>query len=385
MSSNLAENLQSRLVAYRRELHENPELAFEEYETTKRIRRWLEEGGITILDYPLETGLVCEVKGEQDGPIIALRADIDALPIVERSEVEFSSKTEGIMHACGHDFHTSSIIGATILLQSRRSELKGTIRIIFQPAEEVAQGATYVAKQGVLEGVSAIFGMHNKPELPVGTIGIRSGSLMASVDRFELDIIGVGGHAGIPNDAIDPIVIASQIVTAFQSIVSRNLSPFHNAVVSVTKLQSGNTWNVIPEKAELEGTVRTFQEETRKVIGERMRALAEGIAESYGARADFRWFSYLPVVNNDDRFTEICVQAAEVTGYQVVEAEQIPAGEDFAFYQTKIPGYFVWVGVDGPKAWHHPAFKLNEDALEVAANYFTELAILVLANPKLLS
>jgi len=380
MSCRINENNQSKLLAYRRELHENPELAFQEYETTKRIRRWLEEGEITILDYPLETGLVAEVRGEQEGPTIALRADIDALPILEQSGVSFSSKNEGVMHACGHDFHTSSIIGATLLLQSRRSELKGTVRIIFQPAEEIAQGAAYVAERGVLEGVSAIFGMHNKPELPVGTIGVRSGALMASVDRFELDIIGAGGHAGIPNDVIDPIVIASQIVTAFQSIVSRNLSPFHNAVVSVTKLQSGNTWNVIPEKAELEGTVRTFQEETREMIGERMRALAEGIAESYGARAEFRWYSYLPVVNNDERFTEIAAEAAKVAGYKAVPAEQIPAGEDFAFYQTKIPGYFVWMGVDGPNAWHHPAFKLNEAALEVAANYFTELAILVLEN-----
>lgn len=383
VNAGLVENLQSKLVACRRELHENPELGFKEYETTKRIRRWLEEAGITILDYRLETGIVAEVKGEYEGPTIALRADIDALPIVEQSGEEFSSKTEGVMHACGHDFHTSSMIGAAILLQSRRSELKGTVRIIFQPAEEIAQGAVYVTKQGVLEGVSAIFGMHNKPELPVGTIGVRSGSLMASVDRFELDIIGVGGHAGIPNDVIDPIVIASQIVTAFQSIVSRNLSPFHNAVVSVTKLQSGNTWNVIPEKAELEGTVRTFQDDTREVIGERMRVLAEGIAQSYGAHADFRWFPYLPVVNNDERFTKIATIAADRAGYKAVEAEKIPAGEDFAFYQTKIPGYFVWMGVDGPKAWHHPAFKLNEDALQIASNYFTELAILALSNPEL--
>ncbi|RHW32731.1 amidohydrolase [Lysinibacillus yapensis] len=383
MSLNLAENLQTKLIAYRRELHENPELGFQEYETTNRIRRWLEEAGITILDFPLETGLVAEVKGEQEGPTIALRADIDALPIEEQSGVEFSSKIKGVMHACGHDFHTSSIIGAAILLQARRSELKGTVRIIFQPAEEIAQGAVYVAEKGVLEGVSAIFGMHNKPDLPVGTIGVRSGALMASVDRFELDIIGVGGHAGIPNDAIDPIVISSQIVTAFQSIVSRNLSPFHNAVVSVTKLQSGNTWNVIPEKAELEGTVRTFQDETREVIAERMRMLAEGIAESYGARAEFRWFSGLPVVNNDERFTEIAAKAAEMAGYKSVEAKPIPAGEDFAFYQTKIPGYFVWMGVDGPKAWHHPAFQLNEDALDVAANYFAELAILALERKEL--
>lgn len=383
MNKNLVEELQSKLVAYRRELHEYPELGFKEYETTKRIHRWLEEAGITVVDYGLETGLVAEVKGEYEGPTIALRADIDALPIEEQSGVEFSSKTPGRMHACGHDFHTSSIIGAALLLQERRSELKGTVRFIFQPAEEIAQGAVYVAKKGVLDGVSAIFGMHNKPDLPVGTIGVRSGSLMASVDRFELDIIGVGGHAGIPHDVIDPIVIASQIVTAFQSIVSRNMSPFHNVVVSVTKYQSGNTWNVIPEKAELEGTVRTFQEETREVIRERMRLLAEGIAESHGARADFRWFSYLPVVNNDSRFTELAAQAAEKAGYKAVEAEPIPAGEDFAFYQTKMPGYFVWMGVDGPKAWHHPAFRLNEEALEVAANYFAELAVLVLDHPEL--
>ncbi len=382
--STTVENLQSKLISDRRELHENPELGFKEYETTKRIRQWLEDAGITILDYPLETGLVAEIKGDQDGPTIALRADIDALPILEQSGVEFSSKNEGFMHACGHDFHTSSMIGAAILLQSRSSEIKGTVRIIFQPAEEIAQGAVYVAERGVLEGVSAIFGMHNKPELPVGTIGVRSGSLMASVDRFELDIIGVGGHAGIPNDAIDPIVIASQIVSAFQSIVSRNMNPFHNIVVSVTKLQAGNTWNVIQEKAELEGTVRTFQEETREVIGERMRALAEGIAESFGARAEFRWYPYLPVVDNDDRFAEIAKEAAEVAGYKAVEAEQVPAGEDFAFYQTKIPGFFVWMGVDGPKAWHHPEFKLKEEALEVAANYFTELSILALNKPELL-
>jgi len=378
------ENLQSKLIEYRRELHEYPELGLKEYETTKRIRRWLEDAGITILDYPLETGLVAEVKGEQDGPTIALRADIDALPILEQSGVEFSSKNEGVMHACGHDFHTSSMIGAAILLQSRRSELKGTVRIIFQPAEEIAQGAVYVAEKGVLDGVSAIFGMHNKPDLPVGTIGVKSGSLMASVDRFELDIIGVGGHAGIPNNAIDPIVIASQIVSAFQSIVSRNMDPFHNIVVSVTKLQSGNTWNVIPDKAELEGTVRTFQQETREVIAERMRALAEGIAASFGARAEFRWFSYLPVVDNDSRFTEIAAEAATVAGYEAVEAERVPAGEDFAFYQTKIPGYFVWMGVDGPKAWHHPEFTLKEEALEVAAKYFAELSILTLNKPGLL-
>lgn len=372
------EPLLKKLVAYRRELHEHPELSMKEYETTKRIRRWLEEAGISVLDFPLEVGMIAEITGSQPGPTIALRADIDALPIKEETGLPFSSRNEGVMHACGHDFHTSSIIGAAILLQERRSELKGTVRIIFQPAEEIAQGAVLIEEAGVLGGVEAIFGMHNKPDLPVGTIGIREGSLMASVDRFEIDVVGVGGHAGIPNNSIDPIVIVSQIITALQTIVSRNLSSFHNAVISVTQVHAGNTWNVIPEKAELEGTVRTFQNEARQTIPELMKRTAEGIASSFGARANFHWYPYMPVVDNSPRFTKVAAEAAIELGYDIVEAERSAAGEDFAFYQTKIPGFFVWMGVAGPKEWHHPAFTLKEEALVVAANYFSNLSIKVL-------
>ena len=367
-----------KLVSYRRELHENPELSLKEFETTKRIRRWLEDAGITILNYPLEVGIIAEVKGDLPGPTIALRADIDALPIVEQTDVPFVSKNEGVMHACGHDFHTSSIIGSAILLQERKAELKGTVRIIFQPAEEIAQGAKLIGEAGALEGVEAIFGMHNKPDLPVGTIGLRDGALMASVDRFEIDIIGVGGHAGIPNNSIDPVVIASQVVLGLQTIVSRNLSAFDNVVISVTRLQAGNTWNVIPEKAELEGTVRTFQTEARELIPSLMQRTAEGIASAFGAKADFRWFSYIPVVENDSRFNKVASETAEELGFRIVEAEKSPAGEDFAFYQTTIPGYFVWMGVDGPQEWHHPSFDLQEDALLVASKYFAALSVKVL-------
>lgn len=365
--------LSERLIKYRRELHENPELSLKEYETTKRIRKWLEEENIKILDLPLEVGVVAEIEGDYPGLTIALRSDIDALPIVEETGLDFASRNLGVMHACGHDFHTSSILGAAILINERKSELHGKVRIIFQPAEENAKGADIIIKAGALDNVEAIFGMHNKPDLPVGTIGIKSGALMASVDRFEIDVIGVGGHAGIPDNSVDPIVVGSQIVSSLQTVVSRNLTPFSNVAISITRFQAGNTWNVIPSKAELEGTVRTFQNDVRDIIPNLMKRNVEGIASAFGAKVDFRWYQYAPSVYNHDKYTKVVTEAATELGYKVVEAKQSAGGEDFALYQTKIPGYFVWMGVGGSKEWHHPSYNLNEEALIVAARYFAGL------------
>ena len=370
--------LYGQLVAYRRILHENPELSAKEFATTERIRRWLSEEGMTILNYPLETGLIAEVVGALPGPTIALRADIDALPVKEATGLPFVSETEGIMHACGHDYHTAAMIGAALLLRQRKAKLKGTVRFIFQPAEEIAQGAKWIEEAGALEGVSAIFGMHNKPDLPVGTIGIREGGLMASADRFELDIIGVGGHAGIPDTTIDPIVIAGQVISGLQTIISRNTSPFHNVVISITQIHGGNAWNVIPEKVFMEGTVRTFQKEARERIPALMKRTVEGIAESFGARADFRWIPYISVVDNDPQFKDIMTETAKELGYNPIEAKPVAGGEDFAHYQTLIPGFFVFMGVEGTREWHHPEFNLKEEALLVAAKYFSTLAIKVL-------
>ncbi|WP_425803880.1 amidohydrolase [Desulfitobacterium sp. Sab5] len=368
-------DLKQKLVYYYRELHKYPELSFKEFKTTQAIRQWLEEEGIDILDFPLNVGVIAEIRGNLPGPTLALRADIDALPIQEDSGIDYASQNEGVMHACGHDFHMASILGAALLLKEHRAELKGTVRFIFQPGEEATNGAQVTIETGVLEGVDAIFGFHNKPDLPVGTVGIKSGALMASVDRFEIEVIGVGGHAGIPHNVIDPIVTASQIVTTLQTIVSRNLSPFSNVVISVTRFQAGNTWNVIPERAVLEGTVRTFQEEARALVPELMKRAVEGIAAAYGAKVSFRWFPSLPCVDNDPQFTSLLKETAEELGYKVVEAEPIPGGEDFAAYQKIIPGYFVWIGVEGTKEWHHPQYNLKEEALSVGANYFAHLAL----------
>lgn len=363
-----------KLVEIRRHLHQNPELSHEEFQTTEAIRAWLSEAGIRIADFPLKTGLVAEVGGRQAGPIIALRADIDALPIHEETGLPYASKTAGKMHACGHDFHTAAILGAALLLKQQEDELRGTVRIIFQPAEEKAQGAEQVIRSGALEGVRAIYGMHNKPDLPVGTMGIKAGPLMAAADGFVIEVEGTGTHAAVPEAGIDPIVTGAHMVTALQSIVSRNISSLQSAVISVTRIHSGTAWNVIPDKAILDGTLRTFEESVRELVIARLEQVVHGVAAAYGTKASVRWIKGPPAVSNDAQLAELAIEAAEQAGLQVVTPPSSPAGEDFAFYQKRVPGVFVFMGTSGPHEWHHPAFDLDERALSSSARYFAVLA-----------
>ncbi|MBP1964683.1 amidohydrolase [Paenibacillus aceris] len=363
-----------KLIEIRRHLHQNPELSHEEFQTTEAIRAWLSEAGVRIADYPLKTGLVAEVGGIQAGPIIALRADIDALPIHEETGLPYASKTAGKMHACGHDFHTAAILGAALLLKQQENELRGTVRIIFQPAEEKAQGAEQVIRSGALEGVRAIYGMHNKPDLPVGTIGIKAGPLMAAADGFVIEVEGTGTHAAVPEAGIDPIVTGAHIVTALQSIVSRNISSLQSAVISVTRIHSGTAWNVIPDKAILDGTLRTFEESVRELVIARLEQVVHGVAAAYGTKASVRWIKGPPAVSNDAQLAQLATHAAEQAGLQVVSPPSSPAGEDFAFYQKKVPGVFVFMGTSGPHEWHHPAFDIDERALSGSARYFAVLA-----------
>ncbi|WP_395760753.1 M20 peptidase aminoacylase family protein [Bacillus sp. 3G2] len=373
MAANL-EQLTEALISIRRNLHEYPELSYEEFETTKAIKNWLEEKNITIIHSSLETGVIAEISGNHSGPIIAIRADIDALPIQEETNLPYASKIHGKMHACGHDFHTAAIIGAAYLLKEKESSLSGTVRFIFQPAEESSDGACKVIEAGHLRDVQAIFGMHNKPDLPVGTIGIKDGPLMAGVDRFEIEIHGVGTHAAVPDAGVDPIVASSQIVMALQTIVSRNISSSHNTVVSVTNIHSGNTWNVIPEKATLEGTVRTFQTETREKIPALMRRIIQGISDALGVKTEFRFYAGPPAVQNDTSLTNLSTQVAETMNLNIISPTPSMAGEDFSFYQQEIPGSFVFMGSSGTHEWHHPAFTVDERALPISAEYFALLA-----------
>ncbi|WP_194541160.1 M20 peptidase aminoacylase family protein [Paenibacillus sp. JZ16] len=363
-----------RIIEIRRHLHRYPELSNEEFETTQLIRGWLEEAGIRLAEYPLATGIIAEVGGLQEGPIIALRADIDALPIQEETGLPYASTIPGKMHACGHDFHTAALIGTAYALKQREQELRGTVRLIFQPAEEKAKGARQVIDSGALEGVQAIFGMHNKPDLPVGTIGIKEGPLMAAADGFVVEVAGKGSHAAVPEAGLDPIVTASHIITALQSIVSRNVSPSKSAVISVTKLHSGTAWNVIPDKALLEGTIRTFDDDVRQQVLERFNQVVQGVAAAFGTTAAVRWIEGPPSVHNDRRLAELGYVAAAEAGYEAVIPVPSPAGEDFAVYQREVPGLFVFMGTAGTQEWHHPTFDLDERAIPVSIDFFTRLA-----------
>ncbi|WP_052339399.1 amidohydrolase [Gorillibacterium massiliense] len=376
------EKLETKLIGYRRHLHAHPELSGEEHETTKTIRKWLRDDGIRLADYPLKTGVVAEIGGLRGGPVIAIRADIDALPVQEETELPFASQSPGIMHACGHDVHTAILLGAAQLLKERESELEGTVRLLFQPNEEKAKGAGQVIQSGALEGVSAVFGLHNKPDLPVGTIGIKAGPLMAAADGFAIHVEGRGSHAAVPEASIDAIVASAHIITALQSVVSRNVSSLDSAVVSVTKLNSGTAWNVIADKADLEGTLRTFREDVRAKVRQRFEQVVTGVGAALGALSSVRWISGPPAVVNDPLWAERSIRTARSLGLTVVEPAPSPAGEDFAFYLEKTPGIFFFLGTAGPEEWHHPKFDADEAALPIGASFFAALAVDAIAALK---
>ncbi|AIQ36576.1 hydrolase [Paenibacillus sp. FSL R5-0345] len=357
----------------RRNLHREPELAYEEFKTTEKLREWLTNANIHILDLPLQTGLIAEI-GQGNGPVVAIRCDIDALPIEEQTGLSFASEIPGKMHACGHDFHTATILGAALLLKARESELPGKVRVLFQPAEETGHGAESVLASGGLKGVDAIFGLHNSPDLPTGAFGTRTGALTAGVDRFEITVKGVGAHAATPEKGVDSIVTAAQIITSLQTIVSRQNSTTEPVVLSVTRINGGFTWNVLPEKVELEGTVRTYNEEIRGQIPIQMTRIIEGIAAAAGAEAQLHWYPGPPATINHGEWADFTKEIASHVGYEVHDIPPQMGGEDFSFYLQQIPGAFVNIGSGPAYALHHPRFDVDEAAILPAAKYFAILA-----------
>ncbi|WP_034950529.1 amidohydrolase [Erwinia oleae] len=363
---------EQQLIAWRRELHQHPELSNQEFATTARIRQWLHQAQIREIDFGLKTGVVAEI-GEGDR-LIALRADIDALPIEEATSVPFKSLTAGVMHACGHDIHTSVMLGAAQLLKAREASLPGRVRLLFQPAEETFNGAKQLLDAGALEGVQAVFGMHNAPEYPLGTLRTKGGAFYANVDRFTIRVTGKGAHAARPQEGVDAIVTASNIVATLQTLASRTYSSLESVVVSVTRIEGGNTWNVLPQTVELEGTVRTHNDRIREGIPTRIRQVIDGVAAAMGARAELIWQPGPPALNNTEEWAEFTKAVAAESGYRVEDAGLQMGGEDFAFYLQQIPGAFVSIGSASEFGLHHPGFTPDEALIAPAAHYFSRLA-----------
>lgn len=369
------EMLEQKLNEWFEWFHMHPELSYEEYKTTAKIREILTEEGVEILPYQLETGLVAIVRGEKEGPVQALRCDIDALPVLEESGLSYASLEDGKMHACGHDFHIVAGLGCALLLSEKKSKLKGTVKIIFQPGEESAVGALKILATDVMDDVEKVWGFHSDPTNEVGTIGIREGYVAAAADRFVVTVKGVGCHGAHPDHGIDPVPAAAAMVQAFQTIITRNIDAFHPALLSVTRIQAGQTWNVIPETAELEGTVRTMNREDRALAEKRMGEITEHIAAAYGCGALFEWHPGSPAVYNDGEMAEQSKEVALKKGLQVVPEESSMGGDDFSFYEEEIPGCYIKIGTGKGPTIHQPGFTVKKEVLLPAAEYLADVFI----------
>ena len=386
----LAHAQHAELVNIRRHLHENPELGFEEVATAQYIADYLAGLGLEVTSQVAKTGVVALIRGVQPGKTVAIRADMDALPIQELNEVPYKSKHPGKMHACGHDAHVAAAIGAARILWELRDQINGNVKFIFQPAEEAPGGAEPMIAAGVLENpaVDAIIGGHVWGSLESGIIEVMSGPTMASSDIIRLKIIGKGGHAAQPNTTIDPIVIASEIVGALQKLVSRQTDPFESVVISICSFHAGDVFNVIPHSAYLEGAVRTLNNELRQELPHKIEKIIRGITEPYGATYELDYYLGYPVTVNDPGVTETVRKAAvSVLGADKVRvaARASMGGEDYAYFLNKVPGTYIRIGTRNPEKgicqeMHHPRFDIDEAVLELTPVVYAQAAFDLLAE-----
>jgi amidohydrolase len=386
----LAFKIHNKTIDNRRHLHAHPELSFKEWATCAFVKARLEEMNIPW-EAMADTGIVAIIKGDLlSDKVVALRADMDALPILEMNEVAYASRHKGVMHACGHDAHTASLIGTALILQSLKPRFGGTVKLIFQPAEEkLPGGASLMIKEGVLENPkpSVILGQHVMPSIPVGRIGIRKGQMMASMDELLVTVHGKGGHGAMPHQNIDPVLIAAHILTALQQIVSRNANPMLPNVLSFGKLVADGAINIIPDKVIMEGTFRTMENAWRDEAHARMKKIAEGIAESMGGSCEFTIVRGYPVLVNEAELTDrVGRHAGEYLGKeQVIEVEPTMAAEDFSYYSQIADSCFYFLGVGNrdkniSSSLHSPGFELDEDALALSTGLMAYIAIRELGN-----
>ena len=366
------------MITWRHHIHAHPETAFEETNTTKFIIEKLKSFGINELYTEFApTGVVGIIKGNKDGRWIALRADIDALDIIEENKISYCSTIPGKMHACGHDGHTATLLGTAKYLSENR-DFAGTVVVIFQPAEENEGGARVMVENGLFERfpIEAVYGIHNQPNMKLNHFYVTHGPMMASYDVFEIKITGVGAHAAAPHLSKDTILTATQIVNGLQSIVSRNVDPLSSLVVSVTQIHSGDTWNVIPQQAVIRGTVRTFDAQVQDMAENRIKQIATGIASTFEAKAEVDYQRRYPATINHAKQAEIAIKAAQnVVGETNVIIDPTPSmgAEDFAFMLKKIPGAYVWLGAGQGANLHNPAYNFNDEVLTTGVEYFIEI------------
>jgi amidohydrolase len=373
-------DLEQQVVAWRRHLHANPELSFEEVETSQYVEEALRSFDGLEIARPAPTAVVATLRGARPGRVLALRADMDALPIQEESGLEFASTRPGVMHACGHDGHTAMLLGAARALTARRDELAGEVRFVFQHAEEkLPGGARQLVEAGVMDGVDLVVGAHLASMKEVGKVGCPVGPMAAAADTFSAEVRGRGGHAAAPHRTVDPIAVASQVVTNLQQLVSRGVDPIESAVVSVTRFHAGTADNIIPEVVELGGTVRTFDAEVRAGVREGLERVFRGVTEAHGATYTLAYEDGYAAVINDGEAAETVLAAAriELGDDAIMEAEPIMGGEDFSAYLAEAPGAFFWVGAgrEGAIPHHHPQFTIDESAFRSGVAVFVRTAL----------
>ncbi len=377
---------QQLLTEWRRDLHAHPEIAFEEHRTASFVADRLESFGVEVHRGLAKTGVVGQLKAGSGNRAIALRADMDALPMEEHNGFGHRSKTPGMMHACGHDGHTTMLLGAAKYLAETKG-FDGTVYFIFQPAEEAEGGGEVMVKEGLFEQfpVEAVFGLHNWPGMPAGQFGVAAGPMMAAFDTFDLKVTGKGSHGAMPHQGVDSIVTAAQVITALQTIASRNTDPLDAVVVSVTQIHGGDAYNIIPDAVELKGTVRTFKDSVREGVEPAIRRIANGVCEAAGATMELDYHWRYPATVNHAEETELAASAAAaVVGAENVERHPIPSmgSEDFAYMLRERPGCYVWLGngpTEGGCMLHNPAYDFNDEILPVGASYWATLVEQILS------
>ena len=379
---NRVADLQPDIQAWRRDIHENPELLYDVHRTAAFVADRLREFGCDEVATGLgRTGVVGVIKGRKpagkgDTKVIGLRADMDALPVEEATNLPYASKTPGKMHACGHDGHTAMLLGAARYLAETRN-FAGNAVIIFQPAEEGGAGAAAMIKDGLMErfAIDQVYGMHNGPGIPIGSFAIRPGPIMAATDSIDIQIEGLGGHAARPHKCVNSVLVGAQLIQGLQSIVSRTVDPLDSAVISICEFHAGNARNVIPQTAVLRGTVRTLTPEVRELVEKRVREVVAGVAQMTGARIDLVYERGYPVTVNHERQTDLATQVAkEVAGdANVHEMPPLMGAEDFSYMLESRPGAFIFCGNGDSAGLHHPAYNFNDDAIVFGTSYWIKL------------